>query len=247
MAQFDVGIARWLLAESFACRGRLREAWAELADHGALAQARALLASGGRDLPRAHRELEEALRFDDRLPLAAALLADAGDLERAADLAEDLAPDTAQARLHRAVVAWRTRADLAPLREVATGADPYGAFLLAEASHARGDAGAVVDAVRWFEEARRVAPPWGAPAARLGMFVTAARPRSLLLLAKARRALGDEAGAGAAARELLGLYAHADPELPLLAEARAIVRSTVAAPGRDAAALLQPPRAKALP
>lgn len=247
VAQFDVGIARWLLAESFACRGRLREAWAELADHGALAQARALLASGARDLPRARRELDQALRFPVRLPLAAALLADAGDLARAAELAEDLAPDTAQARLHRAVVAWRTRADLVPLREIAAGGDPYGALLLAEASHARGDAGGVVDAVRRFDEARGVIPPWGAPAARLGIFVAAARPRSLLLLAKARRALGDEAGAAAAARELLGLYAEADPELPLVAEARALVRATMAAPARDTAALLQPPREPALP
>ncbi len=106
-AQFGVDAGRWLVAEALAWRGRLREARDRLGEHGGLAQARALLASGDRDLARARRELEAALELPDVLPIGPALLADAGDLARAEELARRLDPASAGARLHRAVAAWR--------------------------------------------------------------------------------------------------------------------------------------------
>jgi hypothetical protein len=51
-----------------------------------------------------------------------------------------------------------------------------------------------------------------------------ARPRGLVLRARARRRTGDLAGARAALGTFLAEWAAADPAEPLLAEARALAR-----------------------
>jgi len=136
-----------------------------------------------------------------------------GELDAAAAVAERLPP--AARRQYEATVAWkrgdRERA-LTLLRELAKVPDPElcGStfYLLATVAAEAGRDAEVVEAVEALRKAH--AGPWR----------SWGWPRALLLAAKAHDHLGERGKARAAVDEVLALLKNADPDLPLLAEAR---------------------------
>ena len=144
------------------------------------------------------------------IPVALAAL---GELEEAERLAKDLGPPL-RGQLE-AVLAWkrgdRDRA-LSTLRELAKVPDwelcgPTYFFLTLVAA----EAGRDEEVVRAVEGLRR------SPG---GLWRSWGWPRALLLAAKAHERLGDRSRARAAVEEVLAMLKRADPDYPLLAEAR---------------------------
>jgi tetratricopeptide (TPR) repeat protein len=164
-----------------------------------LREARALAESGG---PKAREHLA--------LPLV--LL---GDLDAAARLADGLPPPLR--RQYDAALAWkkgdRGRA-LSILRELSKTSDfnlrGPSLFLVARIAAEEGRAEEVVQAV----EALRRTPG--------GAWRTWGWPHALLLEARAQDRLGERGKARAAVDEVLAMWKDADPDLPMLAEARAM-------------------------
>jgi tetratricopeptide (TPR) repeat protein len=141
-----------------------------------------------------------------------------GDVPGAADLAEKLPAGPEKSRT-QAAIAWRSgdagRA-LEMLRELSRRPEiedrAPSLWLLARVAmeaHREAEAIAAVEALR-------IAPS--------GLWRTWAWPESLLLEARAYLALGDRARAAAIVDGLLGTWKRADPDLPLLAQARALRR-----------------------
>ncbi len=150
------------------------------------------------------------------LSVALALL---GAADHSAGLATGLERGSVAEEEYRAVAAWKrgeaaeAKARLRALEERVPLPDglPPPAFLRAELCAATGQDGEVVEAVARY----RALPGFG-------MWHGWARPRSQLLLARARERLGQRAEAREAVDALLGEWSGADPEARLLAEARAL-------------------------
>jgi eukaryotic-like serine/threonine-protein kinase len=151
---------------------------------------------------------------------AAANLAYAGDLEAAAEIARHLAPRSFHDRIYRAVVAWRTgQASAAADRlgeNVGTEPGPWISWFHAEA---------LFDARRFAEAAealKRFQDLFTMGASGLLLHRSWAYPKSLYLIARCHEELGEREKARAHIEKLLALWKDADPDLPLLGEARAL-------------------------
>jgi tetratricopeptide (TPR) repeat protein len=163
------------------------------------------------------REAREVAAAGMREPKLAAHyavpLAVLGQLDAAATLAKDLPPPAR--RQYEAAVAWK-RGDpekaLATLRELAKLPLPElrsaTLFLVAKIAAELGRDAEVVEAV----QALRTTPG--------GHWLSWAWPKALLLASTAHEHLGDRPKARAAVDEVLQILKHADPDLPLLSEAR---------------------------
>jgi serine/threonine protein kinase/tetratricopeptide (TPR) repeat protein len=149
----------------------------------------------------------------------AAQLAYLGDLETSAEAGRTLVPGSPYDRLYRAVVDWR-RGDasgaadrIAELMRQSPWVR-YGAWFQAEALFEAGRYAEAVTALGRFQ--RTVYEPEGM------MYRSGAYPKSLYLLARSYEELGRREEARAEIRKLLAMWKDADPDLPLLAEARAL-------------------------
>jgi tetratricopeptide (TPR) repeat protein len=232
------GIAHSRLASFLLLQGRRREALAVMEANRAAAQGpRERFYAAARDSYRRADERDAgALRRlaasapADQPDLAggvAPLLAYAGDVEAALELAPSCPGQPEATLLVEGLVAWRRQgavAALPSLRALAEG-DPGGlgqALAPPEAIfwlHAECAAEAAPDeealrALRRFQRAWRPLGPWRAWA----------HPRSLLLEARLLEGLGRRAEAGTALARLEALWARADPGQPLLADLRALRR-----------------------
>ena len=146
-------------------------------------------------------------------PSLAALLAYLGDLEHATQVGAALTSERDRAVV-RAIVQWRSgdRAGAAAaLRALDRPRDAGVAFLLGELLFEMGDDREATSALARFQSIQTsdVWRSW-------------AYPRSLYLLARARERIGDRSGAREALDRLLALWSAADPDLPLLHEARTL-------------------------
>jgi len=169
-------------------------------------------------LVRAFGEAEAEGRLEPKkmqmLPVVAVL---AGDLARAAELARF--PDAGSTReaLYRGVVAWRSgrleeaASTLRPLAEGHEDFRQFALYALGEVAAARGRHAEAVEALERFQRA------FGG-----GYFRTWAYPRSLVLEAGSLEALGRQGEARAKAQRLLSMWQRAEPDLPRLAEAKAL-------------------------
>jgi tetratricopeptide (TPR) repeat protein len=228
-----------LLMSALAQQGRLREAQAlvdEVARSDAppaeVAKMRLGFGTGTRSLPQVRAAIAEAERagaMKGARPLLAAAtsLAVAGDAAGATDMATRAReaadwPDveTRQREIYEILAAWRAgRLDEAEdgLRRFADRADVYsrffGFYLLGEVQIGRGkdaEGAALLEKARGMRWSGAVdVRPW-------------LDPRSLLLLAGAYERLGDKARARDRLDELVKLWERADPDLPQVAEARAM-------------------------
>jgi eukaryotic-like serine/threonine-protein kinase len=152
--------------------------------------------------------------------LLAPYLAWFGDLGHARELASHLEPGSSHYQLFVAALDWREgRPDLARANLAAVESrDPLPfpamiapAFLRAEVAADEGLDSEAVEALRRFQRLP-FQPYWR----------SWAYPRSLFLLARSLERLGRRDEARAELDRLLRLWAHADPDLPLLKEARAL-------------------------
>jgi hypothetical protein len=156
----------------------------------------------------------------------AALLAYAGDVEGALALVPDLKGSPANRDVVRAIAAWRTAgagSALATLHQTVSGDLQIGTellapeapwWLVAECAWEAGDAGTALTAVKRFQ--RFYFP--------LGHWRAWAYPRSLVMEARANARTGRLRDANAALDQFERLWRRADPDQPLLAEARALRR-----------------------
>jgi len=222
--------------------GRRREALAELeALAGSLEKplpawfswVRALALETGEAAPtEAARTSVRGISGGDE-PSSAALLALYGERDRAARAAVALDPASAESRFHAAVVA-RTEGrldDALGLARATLAALDWGlgnvfdrrraalAWFTADVLMEKGLAAEAIEALRPFDGSLRIGFHLGGPWL----------PRALLLRARAHEELGQRAEAIAQVDRLLAQWSHADPDLPLLAEARAL-RKRLAAP-----------------
>ena len=221
--------ARWSLALTLAGQGRLREALRTLDEAEAIGagfppehyrQVRAVVMAG---LGRPEPIWREALRLATTSPDLAgdmsvllALLGDAAHAEKAAAAAPADGPAVQQTQ---ALLAWRRGDPTEALAQLAAleQRDPWPkegmtpAYLVAEVAAAAGDHREVLAAAQRFGRLWPRGYWYGWGAARL-----------LLLSARAHRALGDAPAARADLDALLGRLRRADPDLPLLREARAL-------------------------
>jgi len=208
-------------------QGRFREALELLS----LPHERAMLLTGLSDRAGARRAVDEALatsasgarpqelrRFRHVAPV---LLEYLGETGRALELAA-LVPDVPARRYHRALARWRAGGDLSELQALAVEpgftAAPY---FLGEALLGQGDAAGAARELRRFQAGFR-GGLLGLDPSRPGLFDAWAFPRSHLLLARALLAQDDRSGAAATLAALLEQWRQADPDLPALAEARAL-------------------------
>lgn len=181
----------------------------------------------------------DALRADvaplrDRSPrlyaFHAATLAYAGDIEGAAEIARHLAPGSCLAEVHRAVAQWRTgeaaaAADrLGEILASAAGPSWWVAWFRAEALFDAGRYAEAAEALRHFQASFPIGEG-SSPLIHRGW----AYPKSLFLLARSHEELGQRESARAEVEKLLALWKNADPDLPLLAKARAL-RARLASP-----------------
>jgi thioredoxin-like negative regulator of GroEL len=159
----------------------------------------------------AARPLVEAGGGVDLIPLHLAL---AGDLPHAAAAARLLVPGSRQLAFYESAVAWRSgrleaisAGKYAPDQALATE-------LLGELEAGRRQDDAAIRALERFRTAGIYRLPSVEAALRL--------PRALLLLAEAYDRSGDRGRARERLDELLSLWRRADPDLPMLAEAKAL-------------------------
>lgn len=224
-------VLRYALAHARAAQGRRAEAL-RLLDHMARSApddevrrdvrlVRAQLFAGDGDAAGVWAEAKALLSLDPRVAgLLAPYLAWFGDLAHARELASHLEPGSPQHQLFAAAVDWRqgrhalARANL----EALEARDPLPieamiapAFLRAEVAADEGLDAEAVDALRRFQRLP-FQPYWR----------SWAYPRSLFLLARSLDRLGKREEARAQLDRLLGLWAHADQDLPLLHEALAL-------------------------
>ncbi len=217
------------LAAAVAYQGRRREARRIVESlpemHGAKQDYRRLLALelalGEPDPGPTLREARELAQRGNKvegkfLPLALVLL---GDPEAAARAAEGLPPGSERG-IYQAALAWRSgrrEEALSSLRELAKVPEVEhrapALWLLARVAF---EAGLDPEAVAAVEALRKA--PGG------GLWRTWALPQGLLIEARASERLGDRDRAAQTLDRLLGVWKKADPDLPLLAEARALRR-----------------------
>ncbi len=225
-SRLDRGMHVPAYSAALAYQGRRKEALAAIEQfpevfegkHGGRAGMRLDLILGDPPTPQLVAEARAFARGGDKqmTKSVAIALAWLGDLDGAAEAAERLSPEL---RPHyEAAVAWR-RGDLARAlslaRELAQRAAPLGErapalWLLAHiAFDSRKD-----DEVVKAADALRTAVGGG--------WRTWGLPDAELLAARALDRRGDRAGARARVDHVLAVWAHADPDLPMLARARAL-------------------------
>jgi tetratricopeptide (TPR) repeat protein len=230
---------RWQLARLLASEGRRREALA-LADELVRRQPtagqrvvnlyrRTHLATGFQDAAAVRSVVREIAVLDpSQAAELAANVAYAGDLAGAARLARDLPKGSATAALHEGVALLRSgQAARAAevLRAIPLGDDlpvPRDApvFLLGEALAAAGRDQEAADVLARFQAIYHPAGFWRPWAV----------PRSRLLRAHALDHLGRRAEARAEVQAVLRQLTRADPDLPMLVEARRLDRQLAASP-----------------
>jgi tetratricopeptide (TPR) repeat protein len=166
----------------------------------------------------AARKLVESGGGVDLVPLDLAFV---GDEPHAAEAARLLVPGSRQLRLYNAMAAWRSgRLDEAANRLQAIASGKYASDramasgLLGELEAGRRRDGPAIEAL----ERHRTAPMPNRPSVEEALRL----PRTLLLLAQAYERTGDRARARERLDELLTMWKHADPELVLLREAKAL-------------------------
>ena len=188
-------------------------------------------------------EAEGALRLGVPGAQLATWVAMGGDLERAAALAAGLEPGSPERQLYEAVAA-RRRGDLsvatAGFRALSIHPSlDYAAssrFVLGEIEFAEGRYAEAIASLEAFARTPVVSVHWGLPPSEVyrwffaGQFRSWAYPRSLYLRAAAHERLGEIDKARAVLDRLLGIWKRADPDLPLLAEARTMRRRLAASP-----------------
>jgi tetratricopeptide (TPR) repeat protein len=235
------------LVNAIAAQGRAREALRALerlehwlresgGDTSTYPLFRAVLLAGAGDREGAWAAARALAVID---PAAAAGLAGDlalhGDLERAEALAASLPERSPKREIWRAVADWK-RGDPAGARSrlrALDRLDPFAdgaltpSFLLAEMAAESGDDGEVVAAVRRFQGLW--AP--GAPGLRNAW----AAPRAMVLLARSQLRLGQADDARRALDRFLAQWASADPEHPLLREAREVEAKLLQLPGHGSA------------
>jgi tetratricopeptide (TPR) repeat protein len=144
-----------------------------------------------------------------------------GQMQRAAELAKYLPADSPRIKVYEAMARWK-QGDLPgaieELRAVADqealSFDPaisHPLYLLGEALSEAGRDEEAVAALRRFQSMPLTYPSW--------MY-----PRSLYYLARSLERMGDREGARESIKTLMRLWKNADPEQPLLAEARSLAR-----------------------
>jgi hypothetical protein len=217
------------LAAALRAQGRRREGLRlveELAGrprspHGP--QLRAIYLAGDADAGVVWREAAKASAITPANDgLLAVLVAIAGDVRRAAELAEGLPRGSTAREEYEALALWRggdaarAAAKLAALelRDPWPSSALPPAYLLAEVASASGDA----------REAAAAASRFRALLPR-GLWRGWAYPRSLYVSALAHERLGERDAARADLQRLLALLSGADEDLPLLAAARALHRT----------------------
>ncbi len=243
------------LAEILSYEGRRREALRAVdglrfegasAEHRLGVRMQQLLAAGAS----VRAEAEDALRLGVPGPQLATWVAMGGDLERAAALAAGLEPGSPERQLYEAVAAWRGgNLPVATAGFRALSAHPsldytlLSQVALGEIAFAKGRDAEAIAALEAFARTPVVSWHWGVPPSQVnrwffaGHFRSWAYPRSLYLRAAAHERLGELEKARALVDRLLGIWKRADPDLPLLAEAKAMRKRLVApsASGRAAA------------
>ena len=183
---------------------------------GALDKARVELAAFAAAVRAQGEPRHDDKKFRERLP---ALSAAVGDLEGAAAQARSLEPGSPAEALYRGVAAWRSgrldesAAALRPLSERGDDIRIFATFLLGEVEGARGHAAEALAAAERFR---------GMVAFGSGYWQTWARPRSLLVEARALDALGRRAEARDRVNQLLDAWKRGDRDAPILVEARAL-------------------------
>jgi len=225
---------RFGLAAALAAQGRLREALREIDEaeyqtkalgSGSAAYLRAVVLTLGKDEAALQGAATMAHAADPPLfSCLATALALRGHLPLAERLAVDLPSGPARAQ-YAAVRAWRTghpaEAIGALKRQLETGVEPPGAFhpayLLAEVSLASDDPAGALSAIDRYRRSR-VRGYWG----------VTTWMRCRLLAARAHLTLGHRDEARLELDRLLAELKRADPDLPVLGEARAL-RSTLGA------------------
>jgi eukaryotic-like serine/threonine-protein kinase len=221
-----------------AAQGRVRESLERLttafqavnAERGALEACRArLLAARGDPAPMWAALREAARAMPGRAATVAADLAVVGDAVHAREVGAALPARSADRELLDATLAWRdgdafgATARLRALEAIAPALPNSDSlppsFVLAEIAAASGRDAEVVDAVQ------NLRPVWSQMGSHGGWMM----PRAYFLLARSQARLGriDDARRGLDA--LLAQWQHADPDLPLAAEARAL-RATLGPP-----------------
>ncbi|HEU4386071.1 MAG TPA: protein kinase [Anaeromyxobacteraceae bacterium] len=221
------------LGRALAYQGRRREAirlldraWAERAGQGYAPPLAAFLIAAGDGPSEALRRRADALvavSAQLRAQVVAAL-AVAGDGEGAATRAGPLPADSSARTLAEARLALArgepavARALLAPLTGKVTPGDRPAELLLGEACAAQGDVACGVAALERYAMPTlgAVTPLGGATTRTWGL------PRARLLLARVRDRLGELHEARRIVDQLLAEWKRADPDYPLLAEARAL-------------------------
>ena len=178
----------------------------------------------------AARTLVESGGGVDFIPLHLAL---AGDLPHAAEAARLLVPGSRQLVFYEAVEAWRSgRVDEAAAKLEALTRGKYAPdralsfALLGELEYGRGRDGAAIEALERYRGAGMPGRPSADAALRY--------PRTLVLLAQAYDRSGDRARARERLDELLTMWKRADPDLPLLRQARALQQRFKSPPGEQA-------------
>jgi tetratricopeptide (TPR) repeat protein len=188
----------------------------------------------GAGVPIRH-ELEEAVRLGVPARQLAVPLAMAGDLDGARMHAAELDPESPERALFEAVAAWRQR-DLtgaasrftALLGNAALDYAPFSRLALGEIAFAsRRDADAVALLESYGNSAvvclrQSPPPPEIFRAFFAGYLRSWAYPRSLYLRALAHERLGERATARETIDHLLAIWKRADPDIPLLSEAKAL-------------------------
>lgn len=216
-----------LQAIDLARRGRLRDALAlkrRAPANWLTHHERAQLAARTGQTEEAWAETARALALEPVLSASLAVeLAYAGDLVRAEEVARRLAPGSPRERTYRAVVLWKrgerqAALDLLDRLGRETPWTPLPAVLRASLLQ-----GEILSELGRDGEAIRSLSRYGAMFDP-GLERVLSYPRSLFLLARSHERLGHRDEARAALDELLGLWRDADPDLPLLADARALRR-----------------------
>jgi len=183
------------------------------------------------------REVQEALRAGIPGGQLATWTAMSGDLPGAARLAEGLESGSPERELYEAVASWRhgdrpgARGRFSALAtQPALDYAAFALFALGEISVEEGRDAEAVSFLEAFAGTPVVSWRWGVPPAEVyrwffaGSFRSWAYPRSLYLVAVSQDRLGRREEARAAAGRLISIWSKADPDLPLLSEARALCR-----------------------
>jgi tetratricopeptide (TPR) repeat protein len=172
-----------------------------------------------RDRDAVWREAQRAMSAEGRSKLGgryAVLLAYTGDLERAAELEHHIAAGTPQAEAYRAILAWR-RGDGEEALAIARASPAPPIPMVYTAGQIALESGDPTLAVEWLERLRVMTMGDGG-----GLWRAWSYPRSLYLSAVAHEQTGRPERALARLDELLSAWRPADPDAPLLAEARAL-------------------------